>query len=513
VGCALAFVCALIPQANAATDTPIDIEGVGAAHGFGMAMDGVEGQARAGWSREQILDLFYPGTATGNASGSIRVGLETSGSPAVSVPSSGFVSDAPRGTSAGAGFPIQLPAGSRIELRAKGGGVTIVGGLPAKPAAKPAAKSSAKSAEGSVAMRAQEDDPPPPELIPTPPPPPDPEDPGGSQPILEPTPTPQPKDAPRPSADPLPQTSIERSIWVWGAGDPALVGVASTGRRYRGLMEIKAHAGELVVVNHVDLETYVAGIAEEKGQAWPAAGLEALAIAARSLGAATMGWYDKNQANGYDICPTANCQLYLGYDGEAPDMARATAATTGQIRTYNGRPIMAMYHGNGGGQTESYKRVVDNGTDPHPYLRSVKYPFAAPSRWKAKVTLGEIETALAAADIAIPGRIERIGVVERGESPRVLRVRLEGPEGVADVGGVAFAGALELRSTWFDVGSSDDAVTRVSSDVSAATIDASLGGRTYGSAATNPWAMWIVGALASLVLGLALHMRRRDPLP
>ena len=494
MGCALAFVCALVPQASATSNTPIEIEGVGAAHGFGMAMDGVEGQARAGWSRDRILDLFYPGTTSGSASGTIRVGLETSESPAVSLPSGGFVSDAPRGTSPGPGFPIQLPAGTRLELRKKDGGVTIAGGLPAEPAPKP------------VAATAKQDDPA--GLLPTPPP-------GGGDPgpILEQTPPPKRKDAPRPSTAPSPaSTQIERSIWVWGGGDPALVGVASTGRRYRGLMEIKAHGGKLVVVNHVDLETYVAGIAEEKGQAWPAAGLEALAVAARSLGAATMSWYDKNQANGYDICPTANCQLYLGYDGEAPDMARATAATAGRIRTHNGRPIMAMYHGNGGGQTESYKRVIDNGTDPHPYLRSVKYPFADPSRWKAAKTLGEIEGALRAADIAIPGDVERIGVVERGESPRVLRVRVEGTDGAAEIGGVAFAGALELRSTWFDLDSSDEAVTSVSSDVYAASIAGPVGRPAYGTVAGGPWAALWVAALASLALGLAIRMRRRDTL-
>jgi stage II sporulation protein D len=222
-----------------------------------------------------------------------------------------------------------------------------------------------------------------------------------------------------------------------------------------------------------------------------------------------MSWYDKNQANGYDICPTGNCQLYLGYDGEAPDMARATAATAGMIRTWGGRPIMAMYHGNGGGQTESYKRAIDNGTDPHPYLTSVRYPLAAPSRWNEKTTVGGIEGALRAADIAVPGSIERVGVVERGESPRVLRVRIEASDGTVDVGGVAFASALGLRSTWFELGSPDRAVTTVRSSVDAVPL--------LGSAATAapvappgmPWTAVVVGAIASAALAVAMRLSRR----
>jgi SpoIID/LytB domain protein len=297
-----------------------------------------------------------------------------------------------------------------------------------------------KKPTGAPKDPAKKDDPAP-DLLPTPPP----------APILEPTPSPKPtpKRTEGPSAT-SPGALAGRTIWIWGAGDPALVGVDATGRRYRGTISVVPRGGKLTVVNHVDLETYVAGIAEEKGAGWPLEGMKTLAIAARTLGAATLGWYSRNHGNGYDICPTENCQVYLGYDGEEPIMRQATAETAGVIRTYNGRPILAMYHGNGGGQTESYKRVIDNGTDPHPYLASVKYPFADPSHWKKETTLPAMEAALRASDIAIAGTLERVEVVERGESPRVMRLKLVGSEGDQDVGGTRFASALELRSTWFD---------------------------------------------------------------
>lgn len=483
--------------ALAAADTPIVIEGVGAAHGFGLAMDGVEGQARAGWSHSRILDLFYPGSVPGRAGGTIRVGLETSSSPVVSVPDGGFISDAPRGAEAGPGFPIALSAGARITLRPKAGGLTIEG-APSKRASA-AAPARAYAAEPE----------PTPGLIPTAPPPP-------GQPDLEPTPSPGPKQ-PEPTPSPQGASSdgnVVRTVWMWGNGDPALVAVASTGRRYRGQVEIKPNSGQLVVVNHVDLETYVAGIAEEKGQGWPAAGLEVLAIAARTLGAATMSWYDKNQANGYDICPTANCQLYLGYDGEEPAMSAATAKTAGVIRTHNGRPILAMYHGNGGGQTESYKRVIGaNGHpgDPHPYLASVKYPFASPSRWRHRTTLGDIENALRASGAAVPGKIERIGITERGVSPRVLRVRLEGPEGEADISGTTFASALELRSTWFDLGAEERSEAVVTSEgyASSAAAPASFPQRPSPSDRRSPWPAAATVTAGGAALALALLLRRR----
>jgi stage II sporulation protein D len=218
-------------------------------------------------------------------------------------------------------------------------------------------------------------------------------------------------------------------------------------------MEVRRIAPAAIrVVNHVDLETYVAGIAEEKGQGWPLEGLKTLAVAARTLGAATMTWYGKHQAEGFDICPSANCQVYLGYDGEEPALRRAVAETAGQIRTYNGRPIMAMYHGNGGGQTETYARVADGGGTPHPYLKSVRYPYADPSTWERPTTLREVAGALRAQGVQVPNPLQLVEVAERGDSPRVLRLRLAGGRDQESiVRGTTFKTALGLRSTWFDI--------------------------------------------------------------
>ena len=482
---AVAF-CATV-SASATADQAVVISGVGAAHGFGLAMDGVEGQARAGWTHDKILSLFYPGTATGQAGGTIRVGLHDGPSATLSLPTGGSFSQAPRG----AGPATALPPGANVKLSARGGAIVVDAGVPEPSAQEPAAAT------------AQQQEPPPqaPTLVPTPPP------------LLEPTPAPAKKREPaKPGGAQAPAAGTLRSVWLWGAGDPGLVALDATGRRYRGTMEVRPKGDALVVVNHVDLETYVAGIAEEKGQGWPAEGMKVLAIAARTLGAATMSWYDKNQANGYDICPTASCQLYLGYDGEAPDMWEATRSTAGQIRTHNGRPILAMYHGNGGGQTESYSRVIDNGTDPHPYLSAVRYPFAAPSRWREKRTLDQITTSLRAAGVGVPARIDKIEVLERGVSPRVLRVRITGDGTKSEVSGVQFADALELRSTWFDLGGDKAGSAFVTSDVLAA--DAVQRADAAPASATRGWGAAAVTALLSVaLLLLAGRLRRSSGLP
>jgi SpoIID/LytB domain protein len=432
---AVLLVAASVPhpaRAQVVTDAiPVVIKGHGAAHGFGLAMDGVEGQARAGWDNDKILSLFYPGTENSTRSGTIRVGLGDGGGQRLTLPSGGEISDRPFGSGSGDGYPIRIEPGGAVEIGESGGGLTL---------RTTGAASGSRAIGGSergphYAQVGQED----PLLTPLP--------------SLAPTPTPAPKKPPVADPTPRPAPPKVSAFWVRGAGNPALVGVDQTGRRYRGVMEVRRiGGGSTRVVNHVDLETYVAGIAEEKGQGWPLEGLKVLAVAARTLGVATMTWLGKHRDKGYDICPSGNCQVYLGYDGEEPAMRRAVAETAGKIRTYNGRALMAMYHGNGGGQTETYARATEGRSLAHPYLKSVKYPHADPSTWEKRTNMSEIAGALRAQGVDVPHPLQLVEVTQRGDSPRVLHLRVAGGRDKQTiVRGATFKTALDLRSTWFDI--------------------------------------------------------------
>lgn len=457
----------------------IAIEGVGSAHGFGMAMDGVEGQARAGWTHDRILDLFYPDTAAGHASGTIRVGLGAADVQRLALAGGGIVSDAP--LAAQAAFRVEVAGGTTVAVTQEAGRLVVGGFASATSEETPTTPPPLPTSSPAPAVT----------IPPTTPEP------------STPKPTPE-KPVPQPSA--APPLSTAGSIWIVPLGDPAVVAVEATGRRYRGSIEIRRDAsGQLIAVNHVDLETYVAGIAEEKGQGWPIEALKALAIAARSLAAATMSWYGKHQADGFDICPTGNCQVYLGYDGEEPAIRRAAAETAGQIRTFEGSPILAMYHGNGGGQTESYARMADKPEDVHPYLRSVRYPHADPSRWRREKSMTEIARALAAdeqvaATVTVPAPLERIEILERGESPRVVRVRLSGGGRERELSGKAFARALGFPSTWFAFPERSAATVKfegrtvADADVAAAAAPPSHSGGPWGAVASVAALAIIVGA-------------------
>lgn len=182
--------------------------------------------------------------------------------------------------------------------------------------------------------------------------------------------------------------------------EPAVSGVAvSVGGRssYRGVLDIAPTAvpGGVDVVNDVGLEDYLRGLAEMP-PTWPAAALQAQAIAARTYALHEIAGAPPG---GPQICATDRCQVYTGLAREAePGGAQwdaAVAATSGQILTYLGAPILAMYSSSNGGQT------VDGG---QPYLRSVPDPddvIAPLHHWTVAVPLGDLTRVF-----ATPGPVE-----------------------------------------------------------------------------------------------------------
>jgi hypothetical protein len=139
--------------------------------------------------------------------------------------------------------------------------------------------------------------------------------------------------------------------------------------------------------------------------------------------------------------------------------------------------------------------------DVHPYLRSVKYPFADPSRWRHETSMSEIAAALVAdpdvaSAVAVPRPLERIEILETGESPRVLELRLEGGDRDDTMSGKAFAKALGLPSTWFGFAGSSK------TGVEAAAIARSAG--TVSLPGTDGSRSWPLAYIALLLATIAV---------
>jgi SpoIID/LytB domain protein len=144
-------------------------------------------------------------------------------------------------------------------------------------------------------------------------------------------------------------------------------------RIYRGQIQLLAKNEGVTVINRVNVEEYLyAVVASEMLPSWPAAALEAQAIAARTYAFANMGQYE---SLGFDLWGTVVSQAYGGVSAETTSTRAAVDASRGQILTYNSKPIAAFFTGNSGGYTENSQDLWGFSL---PYLQAVPDPLLSP---------------------------------------------------------------------------------------------------------------------------------------
>jgi len=262
---------------------------------------------------------------------------------------------------------------------------------------------------------------------------------------------------------PVVRRSYQRRLQERHGGSAAARALPSgTERDYHGYLRVVRPAANNVDAVSVEaMEDYLRGVVpRESPSSWPAAALQAQAIAARSYAE-----YQREHAGtrDYDICDTTSCQVFGGateitsdgtvIDLEASSSDAAVKATAGQIRTYGGKAIFAQYSANDGGWT------TDGGA---PYLIAHPDPYdglsgSSSHSWSASLPASALESANPTI-----GTLLRIRVTQRDGNGqyggRVLQAVLDGSNGSVTVSGQAVSAAYSwpthsngVRSAWWEI--------------------------------------------------------------
>ncbi|MFA6627003.1 MAG: SpoIID/LytB domain-containing protein [Bacilli bacterium] len=135
---------------------------------------------------------------------------------------------------------------------------------------------------------------------------------------------------------------ISISSIVRGGGTPS----------YAGNLEIALIDGKLLVVNDVDIESYLLKVVpSEMPSSYHVEALKAQAIAARTY--AYMDIFNKsNDALGYTVDDSVKSQVYNNTNAQ-PNTTAAVQATQGLIMTHDGDPVQAFFYSTSSGLTAS----------------------------------------------------------------------------------------------------------------------------------------------------------------
>jgi SpoIID/LytB domain protein len=214
-------------------------------------------------------------------------------------------------------------------------------------------------------------------------------------------------------------------------------------RGYRGSVMAVSSGSGVRTVNELALDDYLRGVVpRESPSSWPAAALQAQAVAARSY--AVHLAENKPGGQWWDLCDTTACQVYGGAKDEVASTNNAIAATAMQVRMYGGKTIFAEFSSSNGGYTVGGARPYFP-TKPDPYDG---YTQSAAHSWKTTLSAGTIEGRYPQV-----GRLQALTVLARdgnGEwGGRVAQIRVSGTAGSVTVTGDQFRSAFALRSSWF----------------------------------------------------------------
>lgn len=222
-------------------------------------------------------------------------------------------------------------------------------------------------------------------------------------------------------------SAVDRMIYDFSGGSFALTGdsyVTIGGKSYRGYIEFCSTEGGFTAVNVIPLETYLCGIVpSEVPSSWGAEALKAQAVAARTYAE------NKLRSGGetaiYDICDNTHCQMYEGTKNEAASTTAAVNATAGQVATYNGSLINAVYCSSAGGVTDDNVNVWGENV---PYLKSVKeIDGAEVVSWSRDYSFSQLSNMLASKGVSI-GKLVYVSVT-RSDNGRVYTMTFSGEGG------------------------------------------------------------------------------------
>ena len=218
-----------------------------------------------------------------------------------------------------------------------------------------------------------------------------------------------------------------------------------------GALEITARDEHLLIVNAVDLEEYVAGVvSSEVNPEWHEELLRTQAVAAR-----TYVLYKKleNVTQPFDVYASVQDQVYTGRQNVNRAVLDAVNRTRGQVLTYEGRPIFAVYSSTTAGPTEDAMNVWAKDL---PYLKGVACPFDRKSpwyEWRATIPFDMVEARLKEEGYPI-GWLATLTPYGMTTAGRVKDMRILHSRGELVITGQEFRrilGYANVRSTRFSI--------------------------------------------------------------
>ncbi len=228
-------------------------------------------------------------------------------------------------------------------------------------------------------------------------------------------------------------------------------GVSIDGTIYRGTIYIHPTLRGISLVEKVNLERYVVSVLRrEIPHSFSPQAMKAMSVAIRSY---TLYRMERSGDAYYHLDSTNLSQVYSGEGDTDGAYDNAVRETEGIVLTYQGKPVLAVYHSTCGGRTERAANAWSTGQS---YLGSVSCDFCRNSpnyRWRYVIDEWSFLQKFTRTGIR-GGRVKRIDILSRTDTGRVKKISLVTEKGLWTLDGRAIRSSLgysEVKSLAFSV--------------------------------------------------------------
>lgn len=230
---------------------------------------------------------------------------------------------------------------------------------------------------------------------------------------------------------------------------PLMTGL--TPRAYDDDLDIRVQDGQLLVVNRVELEKYVAGVVQSEGGG-SSKNLEYFQVQAVSCRTYALNNYQRHMENGYHLCDDVHCQVYKGRAVNS-NILMAARRTAGEVIVDTSYAmIVAAFHSNCGGETHNSEDVWSM---PTPYLKARTDSFCINmpnAKWKHAIHRNkwlQYLTEIHGYDLQKPGAMDSVMAFKQTHRKKYLvhNIRLR-----------TIREDMDLRSTYFSITEKQDSI-------------------------------------------------------
>lgn len=215
--------------------------------------------------------------------------------------------------------------------------------------------------------------------------------------------------------------------------------------KYRDIIEFIRVGNSFNLISNLTMQHYLYSVVPaEIGASAPIEAQKAQAVCART-------YYEENinrhKADGFSLCGTTHCQMYIGTKWEREQSNKAVDETENMIITYNGKPISAVYFAHSGGYTAN---VEDVWGSPYPYLKSVEDKYCTDYTWEYKIDYNELTKKMNDKGYNL-GDITQVRIDEKKDSGLVTKLTIVGTKGEKTFLRESARTILNLKSQNFDI--------------------------------------------------------------